>query len=287
MSVTWSEGTAVAADGVQLHFYDSASQSSVLPILLMLHALLGNSGGLQPAALHFTDEYRVILPDARGHGGSDLYLTGAFTLDNMVSDAVAIIRMVSPSSPVVLIGQSMGASVAARVAKDFPELVTALVLENPPWGSFDPSVCIDMSATATTRLLESVKRLRAMTTEEVATMAETWQLSPLQMGTIEAQLGFDLEVCEETMSAVMADDCQAVVGLLPPSRLQMGGAGRQKEGTQITLDLALQSVATWQQGSLKVFANGSRALHVPPTETEWVEDVSSFLTQHVAGAAAA
>jgi pimeloyl-ACP methyl ester carboxylesterase len=73
-------------------------------------ALLAHDGRPMPAGVPFCDD--VLVADTR----------------QAVADVVR-----SRGAPVVLLGHSLGASTAAGVAATAPELVCALVLEDPPW----------------------------------------------------------------------------------------------------------------------------------------------------------
>lgn len=73
---------------------------------------------------------RVIRVDLRGHGRSD-HAPGTYDLPRYGSDAVAVLAEVA-SRPAVLVGNSLGGVVAWRVAQRRPELVVAVLLEDPP-----------------------------------------------------------------------------------------------------------------------------------------------------------
>jgi 3-oxoadipate enol-lactonase len=70
--------------------------------------------------------HRVIAPDLRGHGRSS-GVPGALTLEAMADDAAALLRHLD-AAPAVVVGYSMGASVAQLVAQRHPDLVLGLVL---------------------------------------------------------------------------------------------------------------------------------------------------------------
>ncbi|WP_213284408.1 alpha/beta fold hydrolase [Cellulomonas hominis] len=73
--------------------------------------------------------YRVVTTDLRGHGDSD---AGFRTHGDEATagDVAALVEHLG-AGPAVLVGNSMGASAAAVVAADRPELVRALVLISP------------------------------------------------------------------------------------------------------------------------------------------------------------
>jgi pimeloyl-ACP methyl ester carboxylesterase len=73
--------------------------------------------------------YRVVTTDLRGHGDSDA--TFRSHGDEATAEDVAALVEHLGAGPAVLVGNSMGASAAAVVAADRPELVRALVLLSP------------------------------------------------------------------------------------------------------------------------------------------------------------
>lgn len=75
---------------------------------------------------------RVVLTiDARGHGRTPLP-DEPFTIAALAGDAARVIRAVLGRAAVV-VGHSMGGLVAEELALSVPELVAALVLEDPAW----------------------------------------------------------------------------------------------------------------------------------------------------------
>jgi pimeloyl-ACP methyl ester carboxylesterase len=73
--------------------------------------------------------YDVIMTDARGHGRSGTSTDFSITL--LADDAAAVIRALDLEKPYVW-GHSMGAITAATLAAMYPDLVRAIVLEDPP-----------------------------------------------------------------------------------------------------------------------------------------------------------
>ncbi|MFJ2193551.1 alpha/beta fold hydrolase [Kitasatospora sp. NPDC087861] len=68
-------------------------------------------------------DYRVIAPDARGHGGSS-NATGPF---RHTDDLAALLRHLD-TGPALVVGLSMGGAVAVDTALEHPDLVRALVI---------------------------------------------------------------------------------------------------------------------------------------------------------------
>lgn len=95
------------------------------PAVVILHGLAG-SGREFLATAEALPEYRVVLPDARGHGRSTRR-PADLTRAAFVADVVKLIASLD-AGPVFLVGQSMGAHTAMLVAAARPDLVARLVL---------------------------------------------------------------------------------------------------------------------------------------------------------------
>jgi len=77
------------------------------------------------------DPWHIHALDFRGHGASGR-TPGAYRVVDYVGDAVALLER-RIARPALLIGHSLGAMVAAAVAAERPELVRAVILEDPPF----------------------------------------------------------------------------------------------------------------------------------------------------------
>ncbi|RJL27128.1 alpha/beta fold hydrolase [Bailinhaonella thermotolerans] len=91
--------------------------------LVLLHGGFLDHGMWDDQIPVFSREYRVIAPDARGHGRSP-NATGPF---RPADDVAALLRHLG-TGPAVLAGVSMGAAVAVDTALEHPELVSAVVV---------------------------------------------------------------------------------------------------------------------------------------------------------------
>ncbi|MFB6720991.1 alpha/beta fold hydrolase [Kribbella sp. NPDC056345] len=76
---------------------------------------------------------RALAIDARGHGESGLP-EEAISYDALRDDAAAVLSSQPRNGGMVVVGHSMGAMSAAYLAAARPDLVRALVLEDPPVG---------------------------------------------------------------------------------------------------------------------------------------------------------
>ena len=123
----WREGS-LPGRGVQLHVRRVVDPPA--PPVLLLHGL--GVGGLvfQAFARRLLPHLAAVAPDLRGHGQSDAPPTG-YQPSDYALDMVELIQAgLDPPAPVV--GHSLGALVALELANLRPDLVTWLVLLDPP-----------------------------------------------------------------------------------------------------------------------------------------------------------
>jgi pimeloyl-ACP methyl ester carboxylesterase len=119
---------SVQANGLRIYYL---RQGADKPQLLLLHGLTDDGGCWAPVIEALAGEYDIIAPDARGHGQSDAPERGYSPADH-AGDVVAFIRALGLNRPIVM-GHSMGGMVATAVAAQHPELVNAVVVEDPAW----------------------------------------------------------------------------------------------------------------------------------------------------------
>src|SRR5215469_10687004 len=122
----WSEGN-VQANGIIIHFYRSGSDQK--PSILLLHGITDSGRCWPRVAADLYGSYDVTMTDARGHGHSGT--STDFSMALLADDAAAVIRALGLEKPYVW-GHSMGAITASTLAAAYPDLVRAVVLEDPP-----------------------------------------------------------------------------------------------------------------------------------------------------------
>jgi pimeloyl-ACP methyl ester carboxylesterase len=107
---TWSSGVC-EANGIAIHYLRTGG---ALPPVVLLHGLTGNGACWTPLARALEGDFDVVMPDARGHGGSSVPDHG-YRYDDHASDAAGLLRGLELAGP-VLLGHSMGGMTAALVA---------------------------------------------------------------------------------------------------------------------------------------------------------------------------
>ncbi len=99
------------------------------PPLLFLHGVTRRWQDFVTLLPPLSLRWQVHALDARGHGKSGR-VPGKYRIVDYVRDTAAVLR--SLREPAVVFGHSLGALVAGVVAAELPELVRAVVLEDPP-----------------------------------------------------------------------------------------------------------------------------------------------------------
>jgi esterase len=98
-----------------------------MPTLLLLHGLGDSTCVWRDVAAGLQAHANVLAVDLRGHGDSSWPSDADYLVPSMAADIAELVRVLG-SSKVTLVGHSMGAAVALRMAADYPQQVERLVL---------------------------------------------------------------------------------------------------------------------------------------------------------------
>ena len=140
--------------------------------LVLLHGFTGAAASWAELIDAFASRHRVIAPDLPGHGRTP----PAISLDQMTveatGDALAALLAGLDAAPATVLGYSLGARIALRLAVEHPAVVRRLVLESPSAGIADP---VDRAArrVADEALAERIER------DGVADFVSAWERSPV------------------------------------------------------------------------------------------------------------
>lgn len=108
--------------------------SDATPVLLACHGWTDSAEVFEPVSRALKRRWTVVAPSAPAHGGTPLRGGDYVIADHAVS-ATAVLDRLPPLAeagrPVVAYGHSMGALTATRLAAARPDVVAALVLEEP------------------------------------------------------------------------------------------------------------------------------------------------------------
>src|SRR5690349_7853765 len=108
--VTWMSGVC-ETNGIGIHYLRTGGTK---PPLVLLHGLMGSGACWTPLARALENECDVVMPDARGHGGSSAPHDG-YRYDDHADDVIGLVHGLSLSRP-ILLGHSMGGMTAAVLA---------------------------------------------------------------------------------------------------------------------------------------------------------------------------
>ncbi len=101
------------------------------PPLLLAHGFTDNGLYWTRVAQACTDDYDVIMPDARGHGQTP-NPPDNYTAELHAADLARVIESLGLGQPIVM-GHSMGAINASLLAANDPARTKAVILIDPPW----------------------------------------------------------------------------------------------------------------------------------------------------------
>ena len=104
--------------------------------IVAFHGVSDNGASLADIATRWGEQWRVVLVDSLGHGLSPRFspqqLQAPFrSALQAAAETVRVEASQSLGGQVVVFGHSMGGAIAASVARDHPQLVRAVVLEDP------------------------------------------------------------------------------------------------------------------------------------------------------------
>lgn len=97
-------------------------------ILIALHSHWMEAVTFAPMAAVLAPEWRVIALDQRGHGYSD-HAT-SYTRDDYLSDLNAFFKHLNITTPVVMLGNSLGGVNTYQFSARYPELIRAMIIED-------------------------------------------------------------------------------------------------------------------------------------------------------------
>lgn len=165
----------VDANGVTLNVY-TLGDPAKRP-LVMLHGMRDVALNLLPIAERLSHDYRVLLPDLRGHGRSAR--PGNYALPQYLFDLHCVFSQllanpafgVDQPQPAALFGHSLGGQIVSRFAALFPQLVAAAIIVEglgPPDRTMDPATAMSAEGDMLIQTLGIPARSRALPGVEFA-----------------------------------------------------------------------------------------------------------------------
>lgn len=136
---TWSDTSHhksgfVTANGIRLHYLDWGGSG---PVLILIHGGLDNAHVFDDLAPAFTDRFRVLAYDRRGHGRSDA--KGPFDTATLTEDLRGLMDGLGIAKA-HLAGWSMGGNEITAMAGTHPERVDRIVYLEGAYAWGDPAL---------------------------------------------------------------------------------------------------------------------------------------------------
>jgi 2-succinyl-6-hydroxy-2,4-cyclohexadiene-1-carboxylate synthase len=140
--------------------------------LLLLHGFTGSGASWTDHLDAFAGGARVLAPDLPGHGSNPATPALAAMTVEATADALASYLAAEGALPAVVLGYSMGARIALRMAVAHPEAVERLILASPSAGIPDPRERAARRE-ADEALAERIER------DGIADFVTAWERSPV------------------------------------------------------------------------------------------------------------
>ncbi|MDC0768962.1 alpha/beta fold hydrolase [Streptomyces sp. HD] len=106
------------------------------PVLLLVHGWGGDGREWSPHAEALAGRFRVVVPDLRGHGRSEVPTTGNAPVE-MADDLAALLGSLR-TGPVIAVGHSMGGQVVNPLAVRHAQAVRSVIALDPAQGATGP-----------------------------------------------------------------------------------------------------------------------------------------------------
>lgn len=134
-------------NGLQLEYAEKGLRGG--PTVLMLHGITDSWRSFEPVLPLLPSHWHVLVLTQRGHGGSDK-TARQYRTEDFAADAAAF-ALALDLAPMIVVGHSMGAANALRLALDAPERVQGLVLPAPSRALPTRTRCAPSTATRSRR----------------------------------------------------------------------------------------------------------------------------------------
>jgi N-formylmaleamate deformylase len=118
----WQTSSIETDDGTRMHYTRTGGQK---PPVLLLHGVQASGLTWLRTAKALEATYDVVMPDFRGHGQSSR-IGSSVSPNALVNDTIGVLRALELATPYV-VGHSMGADIAGRLAAVHPARAVVLV----------------------------------------------------------------------------------------------------------------------------------------------------------------
>ncbi len=252
----WFEGN-VYANGINIHYHRSSGDNK--PSILLLHGITDSGLCWSRVAHELEDDYDMVMADARGHGHSGGSAMG-FSIALLADDVAAVIRALKLEKP-YLFGHSMGAITAATVAATYPDLVRAIVLEDPPLR--DTSLVQTNGEHQDEQAWQWLFDLRALPREERVTrgfaLNPTWIKEEI-IPWADSKAELNIDILEPALAALgNAAPWREIVSRIECPILLM--TGDPELHAIVTPDIAQEATQLWKYGEMVHIRGAGHNIH--------------------------
>jgi pimeloyl-ACP methyl ester carboxylesterase len=268
----WFHGF-VQANGLNISYHRTGGSDK--PVIILLHGVMDNGLGWIPVARDLQEQFDVIMTDARGHGH-----TGG-SLDNLsyqllAADVAAFIQALDLEKP-YLFGHSMGAMTAAMATANYPELVRAIVLEDPPFTDAAPvQAGGEPTEAPMLQFFQGILALRDLPPEQRLVVARQYnplwdevELAPW----VESKIEFNLEIFQYLERVVPWREMLPRISC--PILLVTGDP---EAHAIVTPQIAQEAAHLWQHGEIIQIKGAGHCIH-RDRYAETMPQIQAFLSR--------
>jgi 3-oxoadipate enol-lactonase len=174
----------ITVNGISLAVHDEGSG----PTILFVHGFPLSHTMWRPQLEAFATDHRVLAPDLRGFGESDV-TEGTVTMEQHADDLMALLDELNVNEPIVLCGLSMGGYIAWQFQQQYSERLRALIL------------CDTRAIADTPEGVENRKRLAKMVVENGSAAVASAMLPNLFSPVTSDRQQASIDELRETISA--------------------------------------------------------------------------------------
>lgn len=133
-TITSGKGHLLEREGCSVHYWLIGPENA--PLVLLIHGAGTDHHMFDPQLAVLARSFRLLLCDLRGHGMSQPSNL-PFTVDRATADMVGLLDHLGCTQCVV-VGVSLGGTIAQQIALGFPERVAGLVVLGAPCNTLPP-----------------------------------------------------------------------------------------------------------------------------------------------------
>jgi N-formylmaleamate deformylase len=128
--VYWKSDDVMLSNGAILHYQRTGGEK---PPIILIHGFQVDGCMWLRTAIMLQDQYDVIMPDVAGHGLSSM-MPSDLTKDTLSDDIQELIDLLNLQQKPIVVGHSMGADIATRIATETE--LERIILVDPPLKNF-------------------------------------------------------------------------------------------------------------------------------------------------------